>query len=259
MIDTHCHLTDTRLADQLDAVLVRAALSGVTDIITIGCEPADDADAIELANRPQPAGRPRVWCAVGIHPNYCHKLELPAVQSLRDLARRPRVLALGEMGLDYHWNTVPHARQRTFFEAQLHLALELDLPVVIHSREAIADTLAVMKSFPKVRAVFHSFTGMPEEARQICRAGYTVGFTGPVTYKKNDALRDAGRLCPLDQIVVETDAPYLSPEPMRSQRVNEPALVRHILARLAEVHGRSVEEIDQITTDNARRLFGLVF
>jgi TatD DNase family protein len=251
VIDTHCHLTDPRLGDQIDAVLDRAARVGVERVITVGCHPADGIAAIELCRR-----FPSVRCAVGIHPNYCHELEIDAVDAIRSLAARAGVVAVGEMGLDYHWKTVPVDRQKRFFEAQLQLAIDLRLPVVIHSREAIGDTLDMMQAFPAIRAVFHSFTGSVAEAGQIADRGFLVGFTGPVTYKKNDAIREAARQLPIDQIVVETDGPYLSPEPVRASRVNEPAHVMHVARRIAEVRGMSLEAFDAATTANARRLFG---
>jgi TatD DNase family protein len=196
-------------------------------------------------------------CTVGVHPNYCNEVADDAVESLRPLLTHDCVVAVGEMGLDYHWKTVDPARQATFFRQQLMLARDVDKPIVIHSREAIADSLAILREFPGVVGVFHSFTGTPDEARAIVEQGFFIGFTGPVTYKKNDALREAARLVPMDRIVVETDAPYLSPEPMRSQKINEPALVMHVARRLADDRGMSLTEFDRITTDNARRLFRL--
>ena len=254
MIDTHCHLTDPRLGDQLDDVLKRSAANGVDRVITIATDPDDARAVVALCQR-----RPNVRCVVGIHPNYTGEVTDAdaALATLRELHSDPTVVALGEMGLDYFRNTAPRDVQRRFFEAQLALATEFDKPVVIHSREAIADSLEVMRAFPGVRAIFHSFTGSPAELRAIVDRGYTVGFTGPVTYKKNDALREAARDCPIDQLVVETDAPYLSPEPMRSQKINEPALVVHVSRRIAELKGMSYDAFDAATTANAERFFGL--
>ncbi|HQY88287.1 MAG TPA: TatD family hydrolase [Tepidisphaeraceae bacterium] len=250
MIDTHCHLTDPRLKDQLDQVIERARLAGVNRIITIATNLADAQDAISLCEN-----RAELSCVIGIHPNYGNESMLEDIDLMRGLALHPKVVALGEMGLDYHWDTVPRDRQLAFFEKQLALAAEMSMPVVIHSREAILDSLDVMKSFPTVRAVFHSFTGTPDEVSKIVEAGYFVGFTGPVTYKKNDELRDAARLVPIDRIFVETDAPYLSPEPVRAQRINEPAHVMHIAQKLAEMFGMLLEDFDAQTTRNAESFF----
>src|SRR2546423_3913442 len=166
MIDSHCHLTDPRLHEQLDDVLSRATAANVTRVITIGTNISDDAAAIEVCR-----GRENVRCAIGIHPNYCQKADLSDVEKLRELQRDPSVVALGEMGLDYFHNFADRNIQRRFFEAQLALAAEVNRPIVIHSREAIADTLAVLKGFPSIRAVFHSFTGTLDEAMSIIEAG----------------------------------------------------------------------------------------
>jgi TatD DNase family protein len=251
MIDSHCHLTDPRLLSQLDEVLARAAAAGIERIITIGTDVADDAAAIEVCR-----GRGNVRCAVGIHPNYTHEASPDDLPKLRELQAHPSVLALGEMGLDHHHKFSTIERQRSFFEPQLQMAIEVNKPVVIHSREATDDTLAVMRNFPGVRAVFHCFTGSPDEARKILDAGYFLSFTGAATFKKADAVREAAALTPLDRMFVETDAPYLSPEPKRSQKVNEPSLVVHVAETLARVKGVSVEEIGRATTANAERFFG---
>lgn len=254
MIDTHCHLTDPRLGDQIEEVLSRAKSNGVDRVITIATDPDDCRAVVEVCR-----ANANVCCVIGIHPNYTAEVadDAVALATIRELRAGPGVVALGEMGLDYFRKDAPVDRQRTFFEAQLALAVEFNMPVVIHSREAIADSLAVMENFPSVRAVFHSFTGTLEEMKAIVDRGYTVGFTGPVTYKKNDALREAARDCPIDQLVVETDAPYLSPEPMRSQKINEPALVVHIARRIAELKGMDYRAFDEATTRNAERFFSL--
>jgi TatD DNase family protein len=238
------------LGDQLDAVLTRASAAGVLRMLTIGTNLADDEAAIAVCR-----GRTNLRCAIGIHPNYCHEIQIDAVQRLRELQLDSSVVALGEMGLDYFRDIVDRPRQKQFFEAQLALAKDLNRPIVIHSREAIDDTLAILKNVSTIPAVFHSFTGTAEEASRIIEAGYLIGFTGPVTYKKNDALREVVKYVPHDRLLVETDAPYLSPEPMRKQKTNEPALVVHIAAMVARQWGVSVEEVDRMTTENFRRFF----
>ena len=251
MIDSHCHLTDPRLQSQLPDVLARAAAAGVTRMITIGTTLADDEAAIALCRT-----LPNVRCAIGVHPNYTHEADPADLPRLRELQSDPTVVALGEMGLDYFHKYAPRERQLQFFEPQLQLAQELDRPVVIHSREATDDTLAVMRSFPGVRAVFHCFTGTPDEARKILDAGYLLGFTGAITFKKNDALREAVALTPPDRMLVETDAPYLTPEPKRSQKTNEPALVVHVGETVARVKAVGVDEVDRATTASAEGFFG---
>lgn len=164
----------------------------------------------------------------------------------------PMVVALGEMGLDYHYNFADHTRQRRFFEAQLTMAAELNRPVVIHCREAVDDTLAIMRNYPAVPAVFHCFTGTAPEADRILEAGYLLGFTGVVTSKNASELRDIARRAPANRILVETDAPYLSPEPVRKQKTNEPSFVPHTAAVIAEARGISLDEVDALTTANTR-------
>jgi TatD DNase family protein len=251
MIDSHCHLTDPRLREQLDAVFQRAAEANVTRMISIGTDIEDDRDVIALCRQ-----HDHIRCAIGVHPNYCHEATIEDVSQLRELQLDASVVALGEMGLDYHHHFAERTRQREFFEAQLELARQVSKPVVIHCREAVDDTLAILKHFASVRAVFHCFTGSSAEASRIVQAGYLLGFTGVVTYKKNDDLREAARRTPKDRLLVETDAPYLSPEPMRKQKVNEPSLVVHVARTIADVWGTSVEEVDQVTTSNVASFFG---
>jgi len=251
MIDTHCHLTDARLAEQLDVVLERAAVAGVSRMITIGTDMDDDLKCIELCR-----ALPNVRCAIGVHPNHCGHVPPEDLPQLRQLQADSAVVALGEMGLDYHHEFAPRARQREVFEFQLQLASELNRPVVIHCREAIDDCLAIMRGFPAVRGDFHCFTGTPHEARKVLDAGHLIGFTGAVTFKKNDELRAACALVPLDRLLIETDAPYLSPEPVRKQKTNEPAFVTHVATVVAEVKRITVEALDETTTVNARSFFG---
>jgi len=190
-----------------------------------------------------------------VHPNYCHEVEFEAVEQLRDLQGDSSVVALGEMGLDYHYDFADHARQRRFFESQLQLASELKRPVVIHCREAVDDCLTIMRAFAGVSAVFHCFTGTVDEARRILDAGYLLGFTGVVTFKKSDELREAVRVTPRDRLLIETDAPYLTPEPMRKIKTNEPAFVVHTAQAVASEWGTTVLDVDQTNTENVERFF----
>jgi TatD DNase family protein len=250
MIDSHCHLTYEQLHDQLEGVLTRAARAGVTGMVTIGTTIPDARAAIALCKR-----LPNVRCAVGIHPHYSNDATDEDVEALVELEKEEVVVALGEMGLDYHYDFSPKARQREVFEAQLFLALERTRPIVIHCREAVDDCLMILKDFPGVPAVFHCFTGTADEARRIIERGYYLGFTGVVTYKRSDELREVARFVPADRFLVETDAPYLSPEPMRKVRVNEPSFVVHTADAVAAARGVDRAEVDRLTTENCRRLF----
>jgi TatD DNase family protein len=253
MIDTHCHLTDTRLESQLEFVLGRAAAAGVHRMITIGTKLVDDRRCLEVCR-----GRANLACAVGVHPNYVDQVERDDLGQLREIGADSSVVALGEMGLDYHYGTEARQQQVEFFEFQLALARELKKPVVIHSREAIEDCLAILRNHPGVRAVFHCFTGTLAEARRILDAGYLLGFTGVITFKNSDELRDAVKICPADRLLVETDAPYLSPEPMRKQKVNEPALVMHVAAMVGRLRNLTMGEVDEMTTRNAEAFFASI-
>lgn len=253
MIDSHCHLTDPRLLEQIDAVLDRASQAGVQQIVTIATDPQDALLAIELSQKYPD----RVRCALGIHPNESGRYSPESVDQLREMATDSSVIAVGETGLDYHWDVVDRRQQQRMFEAQLKLAIELGKPVVIHSRQAIPDTLTVLKSYPGVQCVFHCFTGSISEADQIIEAGYFLGFTGPVTFKKNDELREVLRKIPEDRILIETDGPYLSPEPVRGKKVCEPAFVRYVLTTLARVRDLTLNQADILTTTNTRRFYGI--
>lgn len=252
MIDTHCHLTDENLFRQLDGVLARAAETGVKEMVTVATDVADSQACVELCR-----DHANVRCTVGIHPNYAKPATAADVAKLEVFLSNigNGVVAMGEMGLDYFHNHTPRPQQHAVFRAQLGMAVEREMPVVIHCREAVDDCLAVMRDFPAVHAVFHCFTGTVDEARRIVAAGYLIGFTGALTFKNAHALRDAAKGAPDDRILVETDAPYLTPEPMRKQKTNEPAMVVHVARMLADVRGTTVAEIDRLTTANAKRFF----
>jgi len=250
MVDSHCHLTDPRLFEQLSAVLERAAAAGVSNIVTIGTHPADWEAALAVT-----VGRPNIRCAVGAHPNHCHEIEFELLERLRQYVDSPAVAALGEMGLDYHHQFAGRELQAKYFQAQLELARNANLPVVIHCREAVDDCLSILAAFSGVRAVFHCFTGNQQEARRIWDAGYLTGFTGVLTFRNGQPLREIAAEAPADRILVETDAPYLTPEPMSRQKVNEPALVVYTATVLAAARKISLEQLDELTTKNAMRFY----
>lgn len=251
MIDSHCHLTDPRLGAQLAGVLDRARDAGIDGMITVGTDPEDGRAALAVC-------REHSWvrCSVGVHPNYCGRVELDALTAIRELQADPLVLAVGETGLDYHYDFADRARQRRFFESQLALALELDKPVVIHCREATDDALSILRGFPATRAVFHCFTGSVEEAERILSAGFFIGLTGAATFRKSESLREVARTMPRDRLLLETDAPYLAPEPMRKIKTNEPALLVHVADVVARQWQCDRAELDRVTTANVRALFG---
>lgn len=249
MIDTHCHLA----GDQYDAdrpqVLARAWDAGVRHVVVIGESRAAAEAALVLAGQ-----EPRLSATAGVHPHDARAWDRETSAWLAGIVRDPRVVALGEIGLDYHYDHSPRDCQLQAFEAQLDLARAAGLPVVIHAREADEDVAAVLRNHADMPAVLHSFSSGPALLRAGLALGHYLSFSGMVTFR-NWALNDAVRAVPLDRLLVETDGPYLAPVPMRGRR-NEPAFVRHTAARVAQVREVPVEAIEAATDQNAARLFG---
>jgi TatD DNase family protein len=255
-IDTHAHLNDPAYELNLAEVLDRASAAGVSRIVVIGTDPASSRRAVEAAQ-----ADPRLYAAVGLHPTALNDLPAGAWNEIESLAGEDRVVAVGETGLDRLRYEVSMETQREYFHRHLELAQRIGKPVVIHCRGAEGDVIeAVAKHAPpfgtRPVGVMHAFTGDSESARRCLALGLMISFAGMLTFKKNDALRATAAGLPLDRIVVETDSPYLSPEPFRG-RTNEPSRVVHTGARLAEALGRPVEAVAKATTANARKLFSL--
>jgi len=251
-IDSHAHVHFDRLAGDLPGVLGRARAAALDAVITVGTDPTENARVADLARQ-----EAMLYAAVGFHPHVASQVKAVDWPVLEDLADRPEVVALGEFGLDYHYEHSPRPAQREVFATGLRLAAERDLPLVIHTRDAEADTLAVLDAAPALpRGVFHCFTGSAAFAREALDRGFYVSFSGIVTFPKSEAVREAARRAPLDRLLVETDAPYCAPAPMRG-RTNEPAYVVHVIRRLAQVRGLSENDVRRITRRNASRLFGL--
>lgn len=254
LIDTHCHLDFHQFADDLDEVIARALDVGVRKIVVPAVDLVDIPRVLALADTYQ-----YVYTAVGIHPNNTAELPADWLEQIRDYAAHPKVIAIGEIGLDYYWNASPKEVQHETLAAQLELAFDLALPVIIHNRDASADVLRLLgeSSLRDVEkpGVLHSFFGDWDTAVDAVGMGYFLGFTGPITYKKSDELRDIVREMPLDRILVETDAPFLAPQVRRGQR-NEPAYVKFICDYIAELRGLTPDMMANITTENAACLFG---
>lgn len=254
LVDSHCHLDDRRFDHDREQVIERALASGVAVMLAIGSGngPPDLEAAIRLAERHE-----AVWATVGVHPHDAAKADEGTWARLRELLTHPKVLAAGEIGLDYHYNFSPPDVQRRVFERQLELAREAARPVVIHTREAWVDTLAILRrhwASCGLPCVMHCFSGGPEEARECLDLGFCLSFAGVVTFPKAARVQASARLTPLDRLLVETDAPYLAPVPHRGRR-NEPAYVVHTAARLAELRGEAIGKLAEATTANFRRIF----
>lgn len=259
LIDSHCHLTDSQYHEDLGAVMERAAGAGVQRVVIPAVNVESGAAGVALAGR-----YPGVFASVGIHPNDTANFMLDDLKIIREQAALPKVVAIGEIGIDYHWQTSPKDVQRRAFEGQLALAGELQLPVIIHNREASEDVIAVLRAWvaslvgtmQERPGVLHSFSAPAEIAEQALALGFYLGFTGPLTYKNADDLRAIAARVPADRLLIETDGPYLAPQQRRGKR-NEPAYVAYVAERLATLRNVSVEEIAATTTANAERLFGL--
>ncbi len=257
LIDTHTHLDDTRYDGDREAMIERAREAGVDTFITIGCDLATSKAAVELADR-----YPFVYASIGVHPHEVRHIDDGWYDEFRCLAKHPKVVAYGEIGLDYHYNHSPPTLQRERFREQIQLARELTLPVVIHTREAQEDTIAILKEeqAADVGGVFHCFTGDAWLAKGGLDLGFHLSFSGVVTFQNATMLREIVATVPMDRILIETDCPYLTPVPHRGKR-NEPAYVRLVAETIASVKSTaapvSVDEVGRLTSANACRLFRL--
>lgn len=254
LIDTHAHLDEQAFATDLDDVLKRAREAGVEAIVTIGVTVPTSEAALLLAKEYAP-----VYAVVGIQPNYVAEAGPDAMSVISALASDPHVVGVGETGLDRYWDEAPLELQREFFLEHIALSRRVAKPFVVHCREAEADVVEVLQiaAFDApLHGVMHSFSGDAATAEICLDLGMHISFAGMVTYKKNDELRAVAKSVPLDRLLVETDAPYLSPTPMRGKR-NEPANIVHTARCLAEIHGLTLDELSRVTTRNARALFAV--
>lgn len=251
IFDSHAHYDDSRFDEDREALLSRIHAEGVEYIMTIGADLPTSQAAVTLAQQ-----HDFIYCAVGIHPEQAAEAPADYLAQLKSLAAEGRCRAIGEIGLDYYWaENPPKEVQKRFFEEQLLLARELELPVIIHDREAHADTLALLQKY-RPRGVVHCFSGSAEMARQVTAMGMYVGFTGAITFKNARKAPEAAMAVPDDLLLIETDCPYMAPEPYRGHRCDSSMLPR-VAERLAEIRGTTPEEILRLTRQNAMRLFGI--
>jgi TatD DNase family protein len=260
LIDTHCHLEMDEFNSDREEVIQRARNAGVAVLITIGSNLKGNKGAIELSEKYE-----AIYAAVGIHPHDAKDFTEEILEKIREWAIPPvnkggqrlgKVVAIGEIGLDYHYNNSPREIQKEVFKRQLSLAKEIALPVVIHSREAKKDTLEIVRESGIDKGVFHCFSGDMDMAEEVMAMGFHISIAGPVTFKNAKKLVEIARFIPDDFLLIETDAPYLTPEPFRGRR-NEPSYLVHIAKTIAELREISIEDLARITTLNARRLFGV--
>ena len=250
LFDTHAHVDDLAFQEDREELLRSLPGQGITMLLNPGCSLKTSRNAVKNAR-----DYDYIYAAVGSHPDAADEVCDEVLEEYRRLVREnPKVKAIGEIGLDYHYEDVPRQRQQQAFRAQMELAGELDLPVIIHDREAHEDCLNMIREFPEVKGVFHCFSGSAEMAKQLAALGWYVGFTGVITFKNARRAVEAAAAMPIDRIVIETDCPYMSPEPFRGKR-NDPGKVYRMAEKLAEIRGLSVEEIQRITLENGKRLY----
>lgn len=251
MIDSHSHIYMAQYDDDRTAVIDRAAAAGVTQLLQVGCDLDDSRTVVALSERV-----PGIYASVGVHPHRATTVRAEVLDALAALTTHPKVLAWGEIGLDFYYDHSPRTVQQAVFEAQLQRAIACDMPVVIHTRDAEALTLDIMRQYPVPRGGHvHCFTGTPAMAEGLLALGWHIGFTGIVSFNKADNVRDALRVVPLERLLIETDSPFLAPKPHRGKR-NEPAFVQYVASAIAEVKAVPVAEVLWHSTQNFYRVYG---
>ena len=250
LFDTHAHLNDPAFDADRESLMASLAEKGVGLVMNAGCSLESSRQIVAMAE-----DYPWLYASVGSHPDSADEVNDAVLEEYRKLCKlSPKVKAIGEIGLDYYYEDIPREIQRNAFREQMALARELDVPVIVHEREAHEDGMAVVKEFPTVKGVFHCYSGSAEMARQLVDMGWYIGFTGVLTFKNARKAVETAQAIPLDRIVLETDCPYMAPEPFRGRR-NDPGYLHRMAEKLAELRGVSVEEVCRITTENGKRLY----
>ena len=250
LFDTHAHLDDEAFDTDRRELLESLPSQGLALVMNPGCSLASSRNVCRLTE-----GYPWLYGAVGSHPDAADEVNEAVIEEYRMLCKRnPKIKAIGEIGLDYHYEDIPRDIQQQAFRMQMALAAELDLPVIVHERDAHADGMAIVEEFPTVKGVFHCYSGSLEMAKWLIERGWYIGFTGVLTFKNARKAIEVAANIPLERIVLETDCPYMAPEPFRGKR-NHPGYLYRMAQRLAEVRGLSVEEIHRITTENGKKLY----
>jgi TatD DNase family protein len=261
LIDTHCHLTFEPLIGDIEGVLERSKAAGVNSWITVGTDPQHNQKAVELADKFE-----NMYAAIGIHPHDADTVTAQTLNQLKELAQNLKVVAIGETGLDFHYpqdglrhNFSKQPTQRRIFVQQLKIAAEFNLPVIIHSRDAFDETMDVLEQFGSgvKRVVFHCFSGSAEQANIVLTKGYYISLTGVVTFKNASKPQEVAKLTPIDRLMLETDCPYMSPEPMRKQKINEPALMIHTARFIADLKQMDFTDFAARITTTSRSFFAV--
>lgn len=252
LFDTHAHMDDRAFDPDRKELLASLPEKGIGLLMNPGCSLASSRNACELARHYD-----YIYAAVGSHPDAADEVDADVLAAYRELCKmNPKVRAIGEIGLDYHYEDIPRQIQQKAFRTQMALAKELELPVIVHEREAHEDGCKIVEEFPEVTGVFHCYSGSAEMAKWLVSRGWYIGFTGVLTFKNARKAVETARVIPLDRIVLETDCPYMSPEPFRGKR-NDPGRLYRMAEKLAEIRGLSVEEVHAVTMENGKRLYRL--
>ena len=260
LFDSHAHYYDERFIEEsagADALLAEIFSGDVDGIVNVGTSPKNNLLCLAMAQKYE-----KMYAALGIHPGDCADCERSALQDFADFLethrafRKEKIVAIGEIGFDYHYEPFDKEKQRFFFEGQMALAEKYDLPVIVHDREAHGDCFETVLKFPNVKGVFHSYSGSAEMARELIKRGWYISFSGVVTFKNAARVREVVASVPLDWLMIETDCPYLAPHPMRG-KLNHSGYLHYTAEAIADVHGISVEKLAQVTHDNAKKFFGI--
>ncbi|KGM95105.1 hydrolase TatD [Clostridium novyi A str. 4552] len=249
IFDSHAHYDDESFNEDRENVIKEIRKNGVINVLNCGASMEGARDSFKLANKYD-----FFYAAVGIHPENAYELTDENYEEIKEMTKNPKVRAIGEIGLDYYWDeNPPHEKQKEVFRKQMELAKKLEMPVIIHDRDAHGDTLEIMKEFPEVKGVVHCFSGSVEFARECLKLGYYIGFTGVITFKNSKKVVEVAKEVPIDRILVETDAPYMAPTPNRGKR-NRSDYIKFIIEKIAEIKELSVDEVSDITIENAKNL-----
>ena len=254
LIDSHAHLDDGRFDPDRETLIGSLKDNGIEMVINVGADLKSSRAAVELAKKHE-----NIYAVVGVHPHSAKDLEGGDLNEVRDLLKEDKVVAIGEIGLDFYYDNSPRDIQRKWFKAQIELAKELDLPIVIHTRDAAQETFDILKEAAqdgKLRCLLHCYSGSAEMAEEYLKLGFFISLGGPVTFKNARVSREVAKVVPLDRLLIETDSPYLTPEPYRGKR-NEPMYVKYVAERIAKEKGVTFEEVAQATSDNVYRFFGI--
>ena len=249
LFDSHAHLNDEAFDQDRAELLETFKDAGVGLVMNAGCSLESSREGIALAE-----AYPWIYCSVGTHPDTADEVNEEVLEVYRQMCKHPKVKAIGEIGLDYYYETIHRDAQMRAFRIQMQLAEELDMPVIVHERDAHDDGMSIVKEFPNVKGVFHCYSGSAEMARQLVKMGWYIGFTGVLTFKNARKAVETAASIPLERILLETDCPYMAPEPYRGKR-NHPGCLPRMAETLAQIRGIPVEDVIRVTTENAKRLY----